>query len=210
MSNDVKREFLTGPRKITKVHHGKVNLKRSSQKNLRVWRYLRKNGVLAQKEQNHQVVKASAPKAKHPRLCRRRRRRAGDWRAEPFIPTKLRRSPAGHSRKSPLWSTREQRRTYCRRARFPEYPQRKRKYRIMRGFTGLGGEHIMDSRSSPSELLRRKSKWQVADVRRLPVSASHIIQAGNDFVHRKGEAYITNRKKKEKSMVRQEGNVVCA
>ena len=26
----------------------------------------------------------------------------------------------------------------------------------------------------------RRSTWQVADVRRPPVSASHIIQAGND------------------------------
>ena len=52
----------------------------------------------------------------------------------------------------------------------------------------------------------RKSTWQVADVRRPLVSASHIIQAGNDLFIGKDEAYITNRKK-EKSMLRKEGNV---
>ena len=53
----------------------------------------------------------------------------------------------------------------------------------------------------------RKSTWQVADVRRPLVSASHIIQAGNDLFIGKDEAYIMNRKKEEKSMLRKEGNV---
>ena len=53
----------------------------------------------------------------------------------------------------------------------------------------------------------RKSTWQVADVRRPLVSASHIIQAGNDLFIGKDEAYNKNRKKKEKSMLRKEGNV---
>ena len=53
----------------------------------------------------------------------------------------------------------------------------------------------------------RKSAWQVADVRRPLVSASHIIQAGNDLFIGKDEAYIMNWKKKEKSMLRKEGNV---
>ena len=53
----------------------------------------------------------------------------------------------------------------------------------------------------------RKSTWQVADVRRPLVSASHIIQAGNDLFIGKDEAYIINRKKKDKSMLRKEGNV---
>ena len=39
------------------------------------------------------------------------------------------------------------------------------------------------------------------------VLASHIIQAGNDLFIGKDEAYIMNRKKKEKSMLRKEGNV---
>ena len=56
----------------------------------------------------------------------------------------------------------------------------------------------------------RKSTWQVADVRRPLVSVSHIIQAGNDLFIGKDEAYTMNRKKKEKSMVRKEGNVVRA
>ena len=55
----------------------------------------------------------------------------------------------------------------------------------------------------------RKSTWQVADVRRPLVSASHIIQAGSDLFIGKDEAYIMNRKKKkeEKSMLRKEGDV---
>ena len=54
----------------------------------------------------------------------------------------------------------------------------------------------------------RKSTWQVADVRRPLGSASHIIQAGNDLFIGRDEAYIMNRKKKEKSMLRKkEGNV---
>ena len=52
-----------------------------------------------------------------------------------------------------------------------------------------------------------ESKWQVADVRRPRGSASHIIQAGNDLFIGKDEAHIINRKKKEKSMLRKEGNV---
>ena len=44
-------------------------------------------------------------------------------------------------------------------------------------------------------------------MRRPLVSASHIIQAGNDLFSGKDEACIMNRKKKEKSMLREEGNV---
>ena len=36
----------------------------------------------------------------------------------------------------------------------------------------------------------RKSTWQVADVRRPLISASHIIQAKNDRFIGKDEAYI--------------------
>ena len=48
---------------------------------------------------------------------------------------------------------------------------------------------------------------QVADVRKPSVSASHILQAGSDLFIGKDEAYIMNRKKKGKSMLRKEGNV---
>ena len=53
----------------------------------------------------------------------------------------------------------------------------------------------------------RKSTWQVADVRRPLESASHIIQGGTDLFIGKDEAYIMNRRKKEKSTLRQQGNV---
>ena len=39
------------------------------------------------------------------------------------------------------------------------------------------------------------------------MSASHIIQAGNDLFIGKDEAYIMNRRKKEKSLLRKEGHV---
>ena len=53
----------------------------------------------------------------------------------------------------------------------------------------------------------RMITWQVADVRRPLVSASHTIQVGNDLFIVKNEAYIMNRKKKEKSVLRKEGHV---
>ena len=81
-----------------------------------------------------------------------------------------------------------------------------------KGFKGPGGENIKNYRQRQQimsvrtpERFVRKSTWQVADVRRPLVSASHIIQAGNDLFIGKDEAYI--RKKKEKSMLRKEGNV---
>ena len=39
------------------------------------------------------------------------------------------------------------------------------------------------------------------------MSASHIVQGGSDVFIGKNEAYIMNRKKKEKSVLRKEGNV---
>ena len=56
----------------------------------------------------------------------------------------------------------------------------------------------------------RKSTWQVADVRRPLLSASHIIQAGNYLFIGKDEAYIMNRKKKEKSVLKKGRERVCA
>ena len=48
---------------------------------------------------------------------------------------------------------------------------------------------------------------QVVDVGRHLVSASHIIQARSDLFIVKTEAYVMNRKKKEKSVLREEGHV---
>ena len=67
------------------------------------------------------------------------------------------------------------------------------------------GQQVMSVKTP--EGFVRKSTWQVADVRRPFVSALHIIQAGNDLFIGKDEAYIMNRKKKEKSMLRKEENV---
>ena len=99
------------------------------------------------------------------------------------------------------------------RSMFPEkgIRQTERSYNG-KGFKGPGGVNIKNygqqimSVRTPEGFVR-KSMWQVADVRRLLVSASHIMQAGNDLFIGKDEAYIMNRKKKEKSMLRKEGNV---
>ena len=55
----------------------------------------------------------------------------------------------------------------------------------------------------------RKSTWQVADLRRPLVSASHIIQAGNDLFIGKDEACIINRKKKENQCSERKGMYTC-
>ena len=67
------------------------------------------------------------------------------------------------------------------------------------------GQQVMSVRTL--EGFVRKSTWQVADVRRPLVSASHIIHAGSDLFIGNDEAYIMNKKKKEKSVLRKEGNV---
>ena len=64
------------------------------------------------------------------------------------------------------------------------------------------GQQVMSIRTPKGFVL--KSTWQVADVRRPLVSASHIIQAGNDLFIGKDEAYIMNRKKETS---RKEGTV---
>ena len=99
------------------------------------------------------------------------------------------------------------------RSMFPEiWIRQTERSKNGKGFKGPGGENIKNygqqvmSIRTPEEFVR-KSTWQVADVRRPLVSASHIIQAGNDLFIGNDEAYIINRKKKEKSMLRKEGNV---
>ena len=78
------------------------------------------------------------------------------------------------------------------------------RHQANREVEGPGGENLKNygqkvmSVRTPQGFVR-KSTWQVADVRRPLVSASHIIQAGNDLFIGKDEAYIVNRKKKEKS-----------
>ena len=67
------------------------------------------------------------------------------------------------------------------------------------------GQQVMSVRTPEGYV--RKSTWQVADVRRPLVSASHVIQVGNDLFFGKDEAYIMNRKKKEMSMLSKYGNV---
>ena len=99
------------------------------------------------------------------------------------------------------------------RSMFPEIGIRQtERSKNGKGFKGPEGKNINNygqqvmSVRTPEGFVR-KSTWQVADVRRPLVSASHIIQAGTDLFIGKDEAYIINRKKKEKSMLRKEGNV---
>ena len=99
------------------------------------------------------------------------------------------------------------------RSMFPETPtEETERSKNGKGFKGTGREHIenygkqvMSVRILEGHV--RKSTWKVADVRMLLVSASHIIQAGNDLFIGTDEPYIMNRKKKEQSMLRKEGNV---
>ena len=102
------------------------------------------------------------------------------------------------------------------RSMFPEIGNRQTETsKNGKGFKGPGRENIKNygdqtmSVRTPEGFVR-KDTWQVADVRRPPVSAPHIIQAGSDLSIGKDEAYIMNRKKKEKSMLRKEGERVRA
>ena len=61
------------------------------------------------------------------------------------------------------------------------------------------GQQVMSVRIPEGFVL--KSTWQVADVRRRLVSASHIIQTGNDLFLANGEVYIMSRMKMEKSVL---------
>ena len=99
------------------------------------------------------------------------------------------------------------------RSMFPEIGIRQtERSKDGKGFKGPGGENIKNNGQQDMSVRTpegsvRKSTWQVTDVRRPLVSASHIIQAGNGLLVGKDEAYVMNRKKKEKSMLRKEGNV---
>ena len=99
------------------------------------------------------------------------------------------------------------------RSTFPEIPtEETERSKSGKGDTGPGGEHIKNSGQQvmsvrTPEGFVRKSTWQVADVRRRFVSASHTIQAGHDLFIGKNGAYIMNRRKKEKSLLRKEENV---
>ena len=67
-----------------------------------------------------------------------------------------------------------------------------------------------ESTSCPSELLRdlyARARGRLQTWEGLPVSALHLIQAGNDLFIGEDEAYIMNRMKKEKSMLSKEGHV---
>ena len=74
-------------------------------------------------------------------------------------------------------------------------------------FSEMGIRQTERSKNGKGSKDREERTWQVADVRRPLVSASHIIQAGNDLFIGKDEAYNVTRKKKETSMLRKEGNV---
>ena len=93
------------------------------------------------------------------------------------------------------------------RSMFPEIGIRQtERSKNGKGIKGPGGENIKNhgqqimSVRTPEGFVR-KNTWQVADMRRSPVSASHLIQAGNDLFNGKDEAFILNRRKKEKSVV---------
>ena len=94
------------------------------------------------------------------------------------------------------------------RSTFPEMStEESERSKDGKGFKGPGGEHIKNygrqvvSVRIPDGFVR-KSTWQVPDVRRPLVLASHIIRAGSDLFIGKNEADIMNSKKKKKSVFR--------
>ena len=99
------------------------------------------------------------------------------------------------------------------RSMFPEIGIRQtERSKNGKGFKGPGGENIKNYGQQVMSVRTlegfvRKSTWQVADVRRPLVSASHIIQAGNDLFIGKDEAYSMNKKKMETSVLRMGKNV---
>ena len=188
-------------KKMIKHHRGRVRLKE-------------KRVVLAQEEQSHQVGKENLTHDQHSTIL------AEDDEDEQAIkgtkppgPTKRRRSSVdveeGH-RGGGFGSSRE-----CdAEEHVPRngHPVRKRRGpRTEKGSKDQGAENIKNygqqvmSVRIPEGFVRRSTE-QVADVRRLLVSASHIIHAGNDLFIGKNEAYIMNWKKKEKSMLVEEEN----
>ena len=98
---------------------------------------------------------------------------------------------------------------------FPEIStQETERFETGKDFIGPGGENTMNSgqhvMSVRSPGFVRENTWQVEDVRRPHVSASHIIQARNDLFTGKNEAHIMNRKKTEKAVLRKEWGCVRA
>ena len=101
------------------------------------------------------------------------------------------------------------------RSMFPEIGIRQtERSKNGKGFKGQGGENIKNygqqvtSVRTPEGFVR-KSTWQVADVRRPLVSASHIIQPGNDLFIGKDEAYIISRKKERNRCSEGKGTCMC-
>ena len=58
-----------------------------------------------------------------------------------------------------------------------------------------------------SEGVPRRTRWQVADVRRPLISAGRIVEAGNEIHHKKDESFIWNVKKQQKTPIRKVNGV---
>lgn len=81
-----------------------------------------------------------------------------------------------------------------------------------RGFRGPGGERIDNLGEKRVEVFtntgqRRRTTWQVADVRRPLISAIKVAQAGNAVNLDEAHPHIKNKKTGEKTELRWEGNV---
>ena len=160
--------------------------------------------VLAQTEQNHQVEKARGSKGQHSTTLQKTTEKSRR-ETEPVDPTKRRRSSVDmkelHHR-GRLGAAEN----VMSRSMFPEISTEGTE----RSNNGKGSEDHEestsrggDSRLCQSELLRDV----YARARGKLQSAFHIIQAGSDLFIGKNEANMMNRKKKDKSVLRKEGNV---
>ena len=192
---------------MVKHHRGRASLKERTLKNSRA------SKRMTRKESGAGLRRAESPDGKENRLAtgsslsrRGRRRRKGVEGTEPLGLTKRRRNSVDVEGHRGVDSGAAEK--LMPRSMFPEIGiiQTERS-KNGKGFKGPGGEHIKNNGQQimsvrTSEGFVRKSTWQVADVRRPLVSASHTIHAENDLFIGKDEAYIMNREWKEKSMLR--------
>ena len=134
-------------------------------------------------------------------------RKAGVWRTEPFWSNETQEEHSGRGRKPPVVVDSGAAENVMPRTMVPDIStEETERAKNGKGFNGSGGVHIKNygqqvmSVRTPQGVVR-KSTWQVADVRRPLVSASHIIG--------KTEAYIMNKKKK-KLVLKKRRHRVCA
>ena len=136
-----------------------------------------------QKEQNHQMGKASGPKTSISLACQDDEGEQVSRGLHHLVP----RNAGGAQwtwEKVTVVADSGAAENVMPRSMFPRWGSEVQEWQRVQG-TREGEHQELRPESCPSgppEGFVRKSTWQVADVRRPLVSASHIIQAGNDLL----------------------------